>query len=408
MREIRVSMFGEFMISTEDGYISDNDNRSKKMWLLLAYLICNRGRVVKHGELIEILGSDRDRSANVSGALKTLSYRLRAELDRLWDGAGKQLIVAHNSGYTWNSDFPVTVDCETFDELCAAIDAKSEDDLEKTVELLKLYKGEFLERLSGEFWVIPKAMYYHNAYIEHLMRILPRLLDDGRYEEAVDFCHTAIAMEPFHEEVHCCLMRAYIAMGKQNRAVEIYRALSDRLLAELGVIPSEETRALYREAVKTNNEHMLTVEMLEEQLLEADSFPGALVCEFDFFRVLYYSMARSVLRSGIAVHMILFSLTDKNGDELEGSKRDKVTDILEDVIRYSLRRGDSAAKCSASQYVVMLPRANFENSCMVAERINRAYVQKTYRFDAVLRYDVFPLKPDDKENLKWIREVPEN
>ena len=79
---------------------------------------------------------------------------------------------------------------------------------------------------------------------------------------------------------------------------------------------------------------------------------------------------------------------------------------LEDAIRSSLRRGDSAARCSATQYVILLPRANYENSCMVCERILRAYNQKYARMDVEVRYETFPLQPDDKENFKWMREPP--
>jgi hypothetical protein len=130
---------------------------------------------------------------------------------------------------------------------------------------------------------------------------------------------------------------------------------------------------------------------------------GALICEYDFFRVLYFSMARSVMRSGIAVHIALISAVDKNG-ELPLKKIEKVMPNVEDVIQHSLRRGDSAARCSASQYVIMLPRANYENTCMVCERIIKAYYKKYARNDVMLRYEVRALEPDDKENFQWIRE----
>ena len=77
---------------------------------------------------------------------------------------------------------------------------------------------------------------------------------------------------------------------------------------------------------------------------------------------------------------------------------------MEEVIRYSLRRGDAAARCSATQYVIMLPRANYENRCLVCDRILRAYYHKFSKMDAEIRYEVFPIQPDDKENFQWVRE----
>jgi hypothetical protein len=142
-------------------------------------------------------------------------------------------------------------------------------------------------------------------------------------------------------------------------------------------------------------------------LKESSEKTGALICEYDFFRVLYYSMARSVMRNGIAVHIALISAVDKDG-ELPLRKLERVMPNVENVIRQSLRRGDSAAKCSVSQYVIMLPRANYENSCMVCERIIKSYYKKFTRADAQLRYEVCPLEPDDKENYQWIRDTSDN
>jgi GGDEF domain-containing protein len=108
------------------------------------------------------------------------------------------------------------------------------------------------------------------------------------------------------------------------------------------------------------------------------------------------------MRSGIAVHLVLVTVTGKDGSNLDAQKREKIMANLEDSIRHSLRRGDSAARCSASQYVIMLPRANYENSCMVCERVLKAYYRDHSRLDADLRYEVFPIQPDEKENMQWM------
>lgn len=401
---LEVKMFGEFSISANGKSVSDNDNRSRKIWSLLAYLIMNRGKVVKQSELIQILWDEDDRGVNPIGALKTLFYRARTELDHLWEGAGKQLIISQSNGYTWNPEFFMTLDVKEFEDLCEKLETETSASLEERSRLAQLHRGEFLERLSTELWIMPVSAYYHNTYVYHLLQVLPELGEAERYEEMADLCQTAVVLEPYNEAVHCFYMRACIGLGQQKRAVELYQKLSDRLLADLGVIPSEETRGLYHEAVKHNNEHMLSVEMLQSQLCEKDSAPGALICEYDFFRVLHYSMARSMLRNGMAAHLVLLSVTGRRDAELSTKKREKVMANMEEVIRYSLRRGDAAARCSAMQYVIMLPRANYENSCMVCERILRAYYQKFSRQDAEIRYEVFPLQPDDKENFQWVRE----
>ena len=404
MKNIKVTTFGEFAISADDARISDSDNRSKKVWMLLAYLIYNRNRTVKANELSDILYNDSDSDKGSPSALKTLFYRVRTELDKLWVGAGKELILYRNGGYVWNGDCLVEADYEKLESLDKRIRESDTDDLDDSILLLGIYQGGFLSRLSSELWIMPLATFYHNVYITHLLNALPKLLERMQYEKVCEFCRTASLMDPFNEEIHCYWMQAHIALGEHKRAVDIYRKLSDRLLAELGVIPSRDTRALYHEAIKSSNEFAISVEMLQDQLKETDDIGGALVCEFDFFRVLCHSMSRSILRSGIAVHLALITMRGKKVSEHDTKRWDKLQTCLQDSIRLSLRRGDSLSRCSASQYVVLLPRANYENSCMVCERIVRAYYQKQSRLDAELRYDVFPIELDDKENLKWMND----
>ena len=399
MSNLIVNMFGEFIIRAEDRSISGDDNRAKKLWLLLAYLIYNRHRVVKQSELIDILWSEYERGANPSGALKTLLYRVRSLLDGLWDGAGKQLIVCQSSGYMWNSNYSVDLDYEEFNVLNERMASSDEFVLEDAMKLLRLHKGEFLQELSSEMWVMPIATYYHNAYIYTLLRTLPVLWENRQYEDIIELCQKTVVSEPYHEDIYCYYMRAYIAMDKQKEAIDIYQGLSDKLLSELGVIPSEETRSIYYEALKSINDHTLTIEMLHDQLQEKNAYPGALICDYDFFRVLYYSMVRSVMRYSMAVHLGLITISGKNDTELTVQKREKIMENLGTAIRNSVRRSDAGARCSATQYIVMLPRANYEDSCMVCERIIKAYYNGFSRLDVNLRYEVFPILLEDRENF---------
>jgi hypothetical protein len=194
----------------------------------------------------------------------------------------------------------------------------------------------------------------------------------------------------------------YLIVTKSDLICE-YADILDKQLAHIQV---SITFAPCEKAVSTER-RIRAVEMLQEQLKEENSYPGALICEYDFFRVLYYSTARSVLRSGWAVHLALISVKGKKVSEHDSKRWEKIQTNLQDTIRSSMRRGDSAARCSASQYVIMLPRANYENSCMVCDRIIKAYYQKHSRLDVDIRYEVFPIQPDEKENFAWRKEPTE-
>lgn len=408
MPELFVKMFGEISIQTENRSINETDNRSKKLWLLLAYLIFHHDRIVKVNELKDILWSDAEKEKYSTSAIKTLLYRLRLELDKLWDGAGKQLILFSGNGYTWNNEFQLHIDCEQFDQKYERISRSTEPVTDDIIELLDIYSGEFLANYAMEFWVTPKTMYYHNVYIECLLKIIPDMLDAHRYDDVIRLCMTASASEPFLEEISWYWMKACICLKQYKAAMEIYLNLRERLQTELGIVPSDELHAIYCEALKSSNGSVLSVEMLKSDLCERDSLPGALVCDYDFFRVLYQSMARSVLRSGTAVHLILITMKEKRVAASDEKRFGKLYRTLQEDIRRVLRRGDTVAACSNMQYVIMLPRANYENSWKVSERISNSFYQKNSRLDVELCFEVFSIQPDDKENWRWMSEVPEN
>ena len=119
MKAVRIRTLGEFSLQTDTIKISDTDNRTRKVWSLLAYLVCHRGTVVSQKKLIELLWGDDPLSANPENALRITFHRARASLNQLWPTAGHDLIIRKDGGYTWNPEIPVTVDSEEFDQLCS-------------------------------------------------------------------------------------------------------------------------------------------------------------------------------------------------------------------------------------------------------------------------------------------------
>ena len=61
--------FGGFALSFEGLCLRDDENRSKKVWNLLSYLILNRERDLGVAELYQMLWQDKDEE-NPYGALK--------------------------------------------------------------------------------------------------------------------------------------------------------------------------------------------------------------------------------------------------------------------------------------------------------------------------------------------------
>ena len=392
-----IRMLGEFSIQSGALEINDKDNRSRKIWLLLAYMIYCRNQPVSQDKLISLLwGEEAENSTNPSNALKTMFHRARTLLDQLGEGSGHTLILRRAGNYVWNPDIPFRFDVEDFEQYCREASEAADPDgqLEASMKALSLYRGDFLTKLSTEPWVVPISAYYHNLYVQTIQNCLPLLQEREQFHDIITLCRRAVEIEPFNESLYQYLMRALVETGEQREAVAVYETMSELLFSNFGIMPSAESRAIHRDAVRIVNDHAVSLGMVRDQLRESEKKDGALFCDYDFFRIIYHAEARAVARSGDAVHICLISITDHAGNVLTKRSLDCSMDNLQETICSNLRKGDIASRCSVSQFILMLPQANYENSCMVCERIIRAFNRQYPHSPAKLHFSVQPLEPN--------------
>lgn len=395
LSHLDINMLGEFSLRSGSAEINDGNNRSRKIWLLMAYMIYYRSRPVSSEELIALLWRDEEGSTNPGNALKTMFHRLRTSLNELDPRGGRELIRHRDGAYAWNTAVDITLDIDEFERLCreASAAAAAEEKLERYLKALPLYGGDFLSKMSSESWVVPIAAYYHHLYVQSALEAVPLLESTDRWDEAIALCRRAIVQEPCAEEFYRHLMTGLIRQGRQAEAARVYEDMSQLLLNSFGIMPSEESLALYRQATRTVNGRTVSPGILLEQLRECTGPGGALVCEYDLFKLLYRWIARSVVRNGDAVHLLLLSITDSSGNELPRRSLDRVVDNLLDLIRSNLRRGDVVTRCSVSQFILLLPQANYEHSCRISQRILRSFNRQYPHSPAVLHTSVHPLEP---------------
>ena len=388
--DIRIRMLGEFSLTAGDNTISDSVGRSRKVWSLLACLVCNRQRVLSQQKLIELLWGD-DSGSNPENALRITLHRLRSLLDGLWPGAGKELIIYREGGYCWNPEASIVLDCQEMEDLART---SGEDRLEACLAALELYQGEFLPKMASEDWVVPIGAHFQNLYLQLTLETAQLLLTRNRALEAASICRRAAAGEPYHEPLYQLLMQALGAAGDAKGAAGVYETLSKRLFDDFGIRPSEETRAVYREAAHCPEDRTLPMDRVMEDLQEQASQAGAMVCDYDYFKVLCHAESRAMERNGNATHVALLSLTSADPEKpLSKRSRDRIMDQLGQQLRLNLRRGDTISRCSVSQYIIMLPKANYENSCMVCRRILAAFHRAHPHITARVNFMVQPLSP---------------
>ena len=165
---IVIRFFGSFSIQYGNTVISESDNRSKKLWKLLEYIVQNRGRQVPQEELLRLLWSETSRGDNPMSSLKTLLHRVRNTLERLDIEESRHLILQHAGTYFWNPDIPVEVDADEFEKVAEEtknIDIPDEK-LNSALRAMALYKGAYLGgNYTGEAWADEPAGRYQQLYL---------------------------------------------------------------------------------------------------------------------------------------------------------------------------------------------------------------------------------------------------
>lgn len=372
-KRLRICTLGEFSISYGNVTVSDQDNRSKKIWTLLKYLITFHSKEIPIPTLMDLLWPEDTSGIDPANALKTLLCRTRAVLDKL-GYTQDHLIIRRRDTITWNNNIPFDLDCDEFERYCklgASQDTDEDTRLSYFDKAFQLYKGNFLPKSAGETWAIPIITYYHSMYIKMIHEIILILEKKAKHEEIVRYCSFASTLDPYDEFIHYHLVLSLNKSGNPKAALEQYNHFLTRLYNDLGLNPSKDLSSLYKEIIHQNNDTELDLNVIEEDLIEPNAKPQAYLCDYAIFKNLYQIEARSIARSGISIFLCLITLDLKKYDMSDSLAT--AMNRMSKVIASNLRSGDVYSRYSVNQYIIMLPTANHENCIRIGNRILKAY-----------------------------------
>ena len=387
--KVKVIMFGEFLIEYGDKIIGDQENRSKKVWLLLEYLIINRERMVTQKELIQYIWQNNS-TVDSANTLKVLVFRVRKMLNKLDFPDTKNPITYDKGAYGWNKDYECDIDIDCFRQLLADAEVEK-DDLDRKVVLLlqaiSLYKAEFLKNNRVDGWVTLIRKEYAELYNKAVMEACKILYQGKRFQDIIGLMPQAISIQPYNEKFYMYYIKAFGKEGQIQKALEVYEYVSNLFLKELGVELSEKMRLYHKKIVSSDACLEMNLEMIQENLKENGKEQGCFYCEYEFFRSFYRLKSRNIDRTREIIYIGLVTVIN-NKDESMMSKRalDSVMDILKVMIRYELRKGDIFTKFSGNQYLVMLPTPSIESANLVLKRIIDLYKKDHPNTFAEIKY----------------------
>ena len=395
---LRVNMLGAFSMNFNQVTLDEEQQRAKKLWVLLEYLLANRKRSNTQERLAELLWGDED-IADPANALKNLVYRLRQFLSEKFNDFETQFILYERGAYSWNNHIECVIDFEQFEDYYRLVKNSDLDEavlyeyLSKAVEL---YEGLFLAHSSGVNWVIPLQKYYHRIYIECVTLYSEFLIRANMHHEIIRTCQKALSIDPFEEILHKLIIQALISVGKSKEALLHYEQVNEMFYSELGVRPSAEITDLYRSIVKTAYAVEIDLFVIQKEIMASDEDKGAFFCDYEVFKHIYRVIARSSMRTGEAVFFALLTLIDRRHGQsvnLEDRYWGDYMTLLQKTIADSLRKSDVVSLYSPRQFVLILPAITYENSKMVLGRLVASYVRQNHNSNITLDVKVQPIEP---------------
>ena len=362
---LQVRLFGKESITYGDMPILYGRNSiTKTMKLLLILLYCGREGITRNKLLEDLYG--REELSDSTNNLRVTIHRLK----KMLINAGLpdyEYIVSKGGLYYWDSPMETIVDAIVFKNLI--VNAEEETDDKKKYAMLReacqMYTGEFLQKLSGDNWVLVESVQFKNLYTQALQEVCAFLMDQKEYKEVLHMVEPACEMYPF-DEWQSIRIACYIAMNRFKDALKEYEDTAKFLVEELGVSPSERMMEQFTVMGEHISNRPHVIAEIKRDLQEEKEERGALFCSFPGFRDAYRVIRRGMERNGQSVYLLVCTLIDGKGRPMEESEKlEEMSEGLCQAIQNSLGRTDFFTRYNRSQYLVMLVGTNKEN-CQIA------------------------------------------
>lgn len=371
-KSIQITMLGKFTIygpGLPRPRLISLTGRSRRLWILVAYLILNRERGVPAQELIHWLWPDAEGINSLSTLQNNIS-RARNALEELGLEDGKRLIANTSGTYFWAPDRETELDCERFERLAAqALDCReAARACTLAAEAERAYTGDFLPDCQEEPWFRQRAEEYRTLYRKLCTTATRRMLDAGQYGQADEFCTAAMGKDPLNQDLGVAWMQALRLVGRPDAALTQGDALCSRLQAAGRTASAElemERASAQSALLGTPDENT----RLLHSLVRDEQEQGAMLCDSAVFQEFVRRQLR-VLRRGGEAQLLSFRMAA----EAENPKvRSDSMNRMEQALLHSLRGADPVARGGVDLFLVLLPGASRENGESVARRILSRY-----------------------------------
>ena len=234
MPQLTVNLMGAFQAALDGAVLSGFD--SDKTRALLAYLAIEADRAHRRESLVALFWPNVQEASARQSLSQALSNLRRLLADVKSD---TPFILATRDTVQFNRQSDYKLDVDT---------------LQRAPERFRpLLEGVSIPGADGfDEWLLLQREALQNQALEALDDKAGQALATGDHARAIALARRQLEIDPWREEAHCQLMRAFMLNGQRNDALAQFERCKKLLLDELGVPPSSETVALF-EQIKAGN-----------------------------------------------------------------------------------------------------------------------------------------------------------
>ena len=247
---LTITLFGSFRVGLDEEAVTAF--KSNKVRGLLAYLAVESPRVHRRDSLAALLWPDWPDK----GARTNLRYALSDLRSVIGDReAEPAYLTITRETVQFNIDSDHSVDVLDFTKMLSP-GVNGVQDIDRLVEAVNLYQGEFLEGFSisdsqpFQEWMLLKREQLHRQLVEALRQLSAAYESKGEYEPALRYARRQVELEPWQEDGHRMVMRLLADSGQPGAALAQFETCRQLLEIDLGTEPSEETQALHQQIQK--------------------------------------------------------------------------------------------------------------------------------------------------------------
>jgi SARP family transcriptional regulator, regulator of embCAB operon len=246
---LRIYLTGEVQVELGGRLVRESRLGGPQGRFVLAYLVTERRRAVTQSELAEALWPD-SLPASWTMALSAVVSRLRSRLATV--GMPRSRIIGNAFGcYQFTPPGEVWVDVEAALEGVdaaegALVAGKPQAAYGPSLIATTILRRPFLPGDDGA-WAEERRSALAAALVRALDCRVEALMANNELELALTHAREVVRLEPYRESGYRRLMRLLDGKGDRAEAIRVYRECDRLLKQELGVSPSDETEALYRE-----------------------------------------------------------------------------------------------------------------------------------------------------------------